>query len=945
MTDTVATIALVVYAASTALLAGSAAHSCWLRALFLRRRRAAAREEAAEAALPPPRDPPVVLVQLPVFNERDVVERLVEAAGRLRWPRDRFRVQLLDDSTDDAVAIGAAATRRLRADGIDAVLLHRFHRAGFKAGALAAGLDEDARHAGGPAEFVAIFDADFVPPPDFLERAVVPLLHDPRLALVQGRWDHINRDANVLTRAQALGIDAHFAVEQGARAWSGLPMNFNGTCGLWRRAAIVDAGGWEHDTLTEDLDLSYRAQLAGWRCTYRLGLAVQGEIPSTVSAWRSQQFRWAKGSIQTARKLLPRVWRSRWSPRVKLAATLHLTHYLVHPLILASLAAAPFAMPALHRLPPPLLAAGFGFFLLGAGSPLLVYVVAQFALRGRAAWQRLGDLPVLVGIGTGIAVSVTAAVSQALRGRPSGFERTPKQGDRAIASYRASSAPGLAEIACAAWAAIGVTLGITGERPWIGALLVAYGSGFAWVGARLLWERRRPAPRAAPRAAAAVSPARWLVPLGVASLIGYAVLAAQPGSWREQPGLFAGVGVALGLTYVAAVAAVRRAPGGVRTLGWIVVVAVGMRLLALGLAPSDDVNRYIVEGTQVRGGENPYLVAPAASALGHLVPASVRAGVNHADWTAIYPPATLGFEALVTSIGTGPAAFKIAILLAELVGLAAVLTLLARAALPTTWLLVAAWNPIGPLFGAGEAHLDFLTGALLVVSLLLATAGRTRGGLVTAALSALTKPFALVAVAAQAVGRGWRAWLVPALVALVAYAPFASSGSALFRSLSRFAGEMHFHGVLEPIVRQVAERVVDEGAVRSATVCVLAAVWLTASWIVGRRARAADAPPAAVTARLYAVLLLCVPTIHPWYMAPLVVLLPFAGSRALVLWTAMAPVYWLHGIGMQATGSWVETPWVTALAHAPALALLGWEVLATPGRVSRQRAVVEAQPA
>nr|MBA3710732.1 glycosyltransferase [Planctomycetota bacterium] len=476
------------YVLAVILLAIYGVHSVWLLALFLRRRHQAAALECRESAMEiAEADLPHLLVQLPVFNERDVVARLVDAVGALSWPSDRLHIQLLDDSTDDSVGMGREACARLSARGIDAVSLHRVDRTGYKAGALSAGMDADA------SPFIAIFDADFVPEPDFLRKAIKPLLADPGLALVQGRWEHLNRHANLLTSAQSLGIDGHFAIEQGARAWSGLAMNFNGTCGLWRRSAIIDAGGWEHDTLTEDMDLSYRAQLKGWRCTYRTGLAVPGEVPATVSAWRSQQFRWAKGSIQTAIKLLPQVWASSWGLRAKCAATLHMTHYLVHPLILTSLFCAPLTLLLINRLPLWMLGLGLVAFLVGAAAPLTVYACSQFILYGRAGWRNLRHLPALAALGTGIAVSNSVAVWQALRGKQSAFVRTPKQGSiggsKPAGSYRARPASGMAELFCSGWAAIGLAIGCTGAHTWITPLLALYLSGFAWMAVYSIRER------------------------------------------------------------------------------------------------------------------------------------------------------------------------------------------------------------------------------------------------------------------------------------------------------------------------------------------------------------------------------------------------------------------------------------------------------------------------
>ena len=477
------------YVFAVAALALYGLHSLWLLALFLRHRREAgaqaAREEAT--ALPPDAELPHVLIQLPVFNERDVVVRVLDAIGRIDWPKDKLHIQLLDDSTDDSVNIGRTEVAKLcQRTGIDAVSLHRTDRTGYKAGALENGM----KHCDAP--FIAIFDADFTPEPDFIRKAIKPLLADPGLALVQGRWEHINRDDNILTQAQAVGIDGHFAVEQGARAWSGLPMNFNGTCGLWRRTAIIDAGGWEHDTLTEDMDLSYRAQLVGWRCTYRIGLGVPGEVPADVNAWRSQQFRWAKGSIQTAIKLLPRIWRSPWSLHAKVCSSLHMTHYLVHPLILLSLFCAPLALLLVDQgsIPWWVLMLGVFSFLVGASAPIAVYIVSQLTLHGQKGWRNLRSLPILAAIGTGIAISNGTAVWQAIRGQQSAFVRTPKAGSSGTSSYRAKAHSGMPEAICALWAIVGMTVGFIGAHTWITPLLAIYLSGFAWMSFHCIRERR-----------------------------------------------------------------------------------------------------------------------------------------------------------------------------------------------------------------------------------------------------------------------------------------------------------------------------------------------------------------------------------------------------------------------------------------------------------------------
>ena len=375
-------------------------------------------------ATPPPAVPtvwPPVTVQLPLYNERYVARRLLEAVAALDYPADRLEIQVLDDSDDETTAIVAELVRRLRARGLAVVHLHRAERTGFKAGALEAGLKE-AR-----GEFVAIFDADFVPPRDFL-RCAIPHFADPTVAVVQGRWGHLNREFSLLTMAQSLGIDGHFAVEQPGRSWARLLLNFNGTAGVWRTAAIEDAGGWTHDTLTEDLDLSYRAQLRGWRILYRPEIVCPAELPVLITGFKSQQRRWAKGSIQTARKLLPAVLRSSLSPWVKYQAAVHLTYYMIHPLMLAVvLLSAPLLGLRDVALSPVWLGVVAPAITVATLGPVTQLVYAQRVLRPdwvRSAWR----LPTIMTIGVGVAWSTTLAVLGAFWGQDMVFVRTPKFG-------------------------------------------------------------------------------------------------------------------------------------------------------------------------------------------------------------------------------------------------------------------------------------------------------------------------------------------------------------------------------------------------------------------------------------------------------------------------------------------------------------------------------------
>jgi len=372
-------------------------------------------------------DLPRVTTQLPIYNEKNVVARLLRTVCAFDYPPDRHEIQVLDDSTDETSAVIAALVAELQAAGHDIQHIRREHRTGFKAGALAAGLQV------ATGEFVAIFDADFVPPPHFLRHTVPFLLADPRCCFVQTRWGHRNRNFSLLTELQSIGIDGHFVIEQAARAWQGLFFNFNGTAGVWRAAAIADAGGWRADTLTEDLDLSYRALLRGWQPRYLLDEVTPAEVPTDINALKSQQRRWATGSIQCAMKMLPTVLaRPDLGVFKKIQAALHLTHYLIHPLILTlTLLVLPLIMLRGVAFADALTLPLVGVMLIAMFGPSTLYVVSQAVTGGR--WLRsLLLMPLLIGIGIGLAANNSLAVARALLGRKGGeFVRTPKLGSLA----------------------------------------------------------------------------------------------------------------------------------------------------------------------------------------------------------------------------------------------------------------------------------------------------------------------------------------------------------------------------------------------------------------------------------------------------------------------------------------------------------------------------------
>lgn len=452
------------YLALLALLAPFGAHR--LRLLWLRMRRAA----RAEAPAWPGRLP-VVTVQLPVFNEANVVERLIDAACRLRYPADRLEIQLLDDSDDETVAIAARRVREWRARGIDIRHVRRGSREGFKAGALAHGVSL-AR-----GDFLLVLDADFVPPPELI-RELLPPFADPGVGAVQAAWDHLSPDASWLTRAQALFLDAHFAIEHEARYRAGLFFNFNGSGGMWRKACVQAAGGWQSDTLTEDVDLSYRAQLAGWRFVYRDDVRVPAELPASLRAVEIQQSRWTQGGIQSAKKLLPRIWRAPVPAAIKFEATAHLAGHVVHPLTLtmaAALAGAGWAT-----------ATGFGLPTAVHVAAVLLATVPFVLFYGSAGWirarGRLGRRIVeALLLGLGLGVPLTFAVARACLGTRTPFARTPKRGFQPVVAYRArlSGAPAFLRLVLAAALAGAVVNTALAGSPAVLPFTALFAAGYA----------------------------------------------------------------------------------------------------------------------------------------------------------------------------------------------------------------------------------------------------------------------------------------------------------------------------------------------------------------------------------------------------------------------------------------------------------------------------------
>ena len=413
-----------------------------------------------------------VLIQLPLFNEAGVAARLIDSVCAIRWPN--LRIQVLDDSTDNTTEIVQNRVRHWVQKGVEISHIQRRDRVGYKAGALAHGLSID------PAEFIAVFDADFVPDPDFLI-AAMPGFHAPEIGMVQARWGHINRDQNWLTRIQAMLLDGHFIIEHAARYRSGRFFNFNGTAGIWRRRTITEAGGWEHDTVTEDLDLSYRAQLAGWSFVYLDWLVAPAEIPSTMRAFLSQQHRWAKGTAQTARKLCHTIASAPLPAHVRIEAITHLTMVFAYPAVLLLSILLPPSVAARAQLGAPMLPWADAIAVVATTVTIACFYAIALKRGGEDVLKRWWEIPLAMSVGIGCSASQTLAVLAGLFSNDATFVRTPKQGNPNAALRVPSAQPArvlltgamtLYYCAAIAWAAV--------EGHWIALpIMMLFGAGFA----------------------------------------------------------------------------------------------------------------------------------------------------------------------------------------------------------------------------------------------------------------------------------------------------------------------------------------------------------------------------------------------------------------------------------------------------------------------------------
>jgi cellulose synthase/poly-beta-1,6-N-acetylglucosamine synthase-like glycosyltransferase len=434
---------------------------------------------------------PRVTVQLPLFNEMYVIERLLDAVAKLDYPRAKLEIQVLDDSTDETQGICRKKVIELQKRGYDVHYIHRDDRTGFKAGALENGL----RHAKG--EFALVFDADFVPNPHML-REMIHYFSDEKVGMVQARWGHVNRDYSRLTEVEAIMLDGHFIIEHTARHRSGRFFNFNGTAGMWRIKTIQDAGGWQHDTLTEDMDLSYRAQLKGWEFIYLPDIVSPAELPVEMNSFKSQQFRWAKGSIQVAKKLLPTILRSNIPRRVKFEAFFHLTNNFAYPLLLVlSLLLLPNLLVRTHHGIREMLLLDLPLFFGTTLSVVSFYIVAAREVRPHGWADVFRYLPLMLSVGIGLCINQTRAVFEALMGKETEFVRTPKHGvetrTSSWAEKRYRSMKTLIpyfELFMAAYFGAALLVAYRGSHFFSMPFLLLFLVGFLYVGALSAFQRR-----------------------------------------------------------------------------------------------------------------------------------------------------------------------------------------------------------------------------------------------------------------------------------------------------------------------------------------------------------------------------------------------------------------------------------------------------------------------
>ena len=872
--DLLGQILLYVYLTATALLI-VVSLNCFVMLYLFKKKEKQKREEARkylEEFKESRKEYPAVTTQIAIFNELNVAERIIQSVVDLEYPEGKHFIQVLDDSTDETYELVNKQVTKLQKEGVEIEHLHRSDRKGYKAGALAESLKVC------KTEYVAIFDADFIPPKNYLIDAMPHFSRGENVGLIQARWGHVNRNASLLTKVQSLGIDGHFAVEQSARDWNDLYMNFNGTAGIMSVKAIEAAGGWSDDTLTEDMDLSYRMQIAGWKTHYLLDLECPAEVPEDMNAFKSQQFRWAKGSIQTAKKVIPKVLKDDVSFFKKLQAVLHMTHYSIHPLMLI-LAVLAYPVAVLNDFSFGPLSIGWVYIaiLFCSIAPTSLYFISQKSLGGN--WlQRFSVYPVLMFVGSGMCISNTRAVFEALSGKISGFVRTPKKGDQEKKHYEVKLPiiPFL-EISLGLYCAWSLS-GFLSSGQWMaGPFVLIYSAGFLFNGtmslihngffSQLMEVMARPYGQ--------ITTVTAFLFLGLSQ--------STPGS-NEFIIFYSAAAV---LTLVLWKLSPRKFEGA----HWFVLIifALAARLFFVNFPVSDDVYRYIWEGRIQNLGFDPYILNPNSTEL-----ESFRnefwAGINHKEWSAIYGPVALYLFKIISFISPGPAAFKLTFVLLDLATLAFLVLILKKKGHHPGSLVLYAFNPLVIMAFAGEAHLDSLQMFLVIASYYFCISKKWAVSAVLIGLAISSKFTAIIFLPFLIRKENWRWLFAVVCTSILPVFLFDASVQQMFSSLFKFGAELRFNDSLHFIFYKLFGQ--GNAAYLSALILLLLsiAIWLTQ-----------DSPVRGAFFCCFAFLLLS-PTVHYWYLCMLVPFLVLVPSVPAIVWTISSVFYfnvmWRNANGM-----------------------------------------------
>ncbi len=850
-----------------------------------------------------PEDFPRVTTQIPLFNEYNVAVRVIRSVASMDYPKGKHQIQVLDDSTDETIEIVDKEVKALRGNGIDISVIRRKGRDGFKAGALSNGLKT------ATGELVAIFDADFIPEKDFLLKTVPFFIKDVKLGILQTRWGHVNRKASLLTRIQALGIDGHFMVEQPARAWNNLFMNFNGTAGVFRKRAIFDAGGWQADTLTEDMDLSYRIQLKGWNVHYSLTTIVPSELPENIHAFKNQQFRWAKGSIQTACKLLGKVIRSDRRLFAKVQAILHLSHYCVHPLMLSlSILALPVLMTFPIQLSPLIFGFCAFFLLIAMTGPSALYTGSQ-VVSGKGWIGRIAFLPFLVCIGVGLALSNSRAVMEAFMGKKSPFVRTPKKGDKEFLNYnRAVSCDMFFELGLGIYCLLSFVMYIFAQKYLVGPFLFIYSCGFVTVSLFGFYHARK----------SGVFPYRIFLAIFSAFLVILSTF--KMGKVGYVGSSFLSFLTLYGLMGISAFLFFITLPKGGKRIKvelYIFIVALLCRAVVFPLLPSDDMNRYLWEGKMLSQDVNPYELAPDSSKLVGLRD-NIWKGINHPDMPAAYPPGILFLFSQLNKISYNENLFKAVFCFFDLATLLIIFAFMRLKERDVRFSILYALNPVVIISFAGQGHYDsvmvfFMCASLLAwyyrkwvimfLSLLLAVQSKQ--------VSLLLLPFLI--------NRSSIKYLWIFLIGvMVPFMPFVGNDLfAPFSSLFVFGTEMAHNGSIHSIIRFIS------GSNTFAT-CMCIFIFLLVCFNVFKDFRK-DAFKSVFLVMTF--FLLLSPTVHFWYLAWFLPLLCIYTRWSWSLLCLTISLYFVSDKNLLENGVWSQPPLFQLLIWAPVYLVLFYELI------------------